>query len=170
MVTAEQRIKLALKTAIATAINTWECAPKIRTGTSTFGRKSKDEKWNELCVELIRCELSKPGVDLTDLIILGPKPQMPGNWDGTPILRGLPGPAAIPNAAPSECKARQISQAGTRVEIPVFRNTSTPEEQIYSRNDGVVQRTPAFSILHRATLHNIVEKWRTSTPFRLNYK
>ena len=96
----QQRIKLALKTAIATAINTFECAPKIRTGTSTFGRKSKDEKWNELCVELIRCELSKPGVDLTDLIILGPKPQMPGNWDGTPILRGLPGPAAIPDAAP----------------------------------------------------------------------
>ncbi len=79
------------------AINKWECAPKIRTGMSTFGRKSKDEEWNELCVELIRCELSKPGVDITDFIILGPKLQMPGNWDRTSILRGLP---AIPDAAP----------------------------------------------------------------------
>jgi hypothetical protein len=67
--------QVGAKTAIATAIT--REAPKIRTGTWTFGRKSKDEKWNELCVDLMRCELSKPGVDLTDLIILGPKPQMP---------------------------------------------------------------------------------------------
>jgi hypothetical protein len=66
-----------------------------------FWAQNERRKWDELCAEHIRRELSKPGAALTPL---GPKPQMPINWDGKSFLRDLPvaqpPQTAIPDPAP----------------------------------------------------------------------
>jgi hypothetical protein len=63
---------------IAEYLSMWKLQPKTRTGV--YGRKSRDDKWDEAFVALIRSELSKPGADLSTP--LGAKPQMPVSWDG----------------------------------------------------------------------------------------
>ena len=54
-----------------------ECAPPTR---PPAGRKTMSTRWNELCVSLIKKELSQPGADLDTP--LGPKPAMPKAWNG----------------------------------------------------------------------------------------
>ena len=63
----------------------WDCAPPTR---PPAGRKTMSTRWNELCVSLIKKELSQPGADLDTP--LGPKPAMPKAWNGVTFATVLP--------------------------------------------------------------------------------
>jgi hypothetical protein len=88
---------------------------------------------------------------------------MPGNWDGTPILRGLPGPAAIPDAAPvANVKRGKYHKLEPELKYQFF------ETHRLLKNKSI-RKTMAWFNEHLPLVYctegnltlNIVEKWRT---------
>ena len=129
-----------------------------------MGAKVKTRNGTNFVLSLtaVSC-LSQDRVDLTDLIILGPKPQMPGNWDGTPILRGLPGPAAIPDAAPvANVKRGKYHKLEPELKYQFFethrllKNKSIRETMAWFN-----EHLPLVYCTEGNLTLNIVEKWRT---------